>query len=74
MELFSDRLISGPYFPDWDIHIFPYLVRMRENMDQKNSEYGHFTQSHLPISEQCSQFTLPENTEKFLVFWCFQGV
>ena len=25
---------SGPYFP--------YLVRMRKNMDQKNSEYEHF--------------------------------
>ena len=22
--------------------IFPYLVRMRENTDQNNSEYGHF--------------------------------
>ena len=25
--------------------IFPYLVRMRENMDQNNSEYGHFLRS-----------------------------
>ena len=24
--------------------ISPYSVRMRENMDQKNSEYGRFTQ------------------------------
>ena len=23
---------------------FPYSVLMRENTDQKNSEYGHFTQ------------------------------
>ena len=23
----------------------PYSVRMRENTDQKNSEYGHFSQS-----------------------------
>ena len=26
-------------------NISPYLVQMRENMDQKNSEYGHFTRS-----------------------------
>ena len=25
--------------------IFPYSVRMRENMDQNNSEYGHFLRS-----------------------------
>ena len=25
-----------------------YLVRMRENTDQKNSEYGHFSRSNLP--------------------------
>ena len=25
------------------IHVFPYSVRMRENMDQKNSEYRHFS-------------------------------
>ena len=27
------------------VHIFPYLVRMRENVDQTNSEYGHFLRS-----------------------------
>ena len=26
--------------------IFPYFVRMRENKDQKNSEYGHFSRSN----------------------------
>ena len=41
---------SGPYFPhsDWirrDTHISPYSVRMRENTDQKNSEYRHFSRS-----------------------------
>ena len=30
------RSYSGPYFPA------PYAVRMRENSDQNNSEYGHF--------------------------------
>ena len=29
---------SGPYFP-------VFSVRMRENMDQNNSEYGHFSRS-----------------------------
>ena len=27
------------------LHISPYLVRMRENTDQNNSEYGHFSRS-----------------------------
>ena len=25
------------------LHISPYSVRMRENTDQKNSKYGHFS-------------------------------
>ena len=28
-------------------HISPYSVRMRENTDQSNSEYGHFLRSTL---------------------------
>ena len=27
------------------LRIFPYLVQMRENNDQNNSEYGHFSRS-----------------------------
>ena len=27
--------------------ISPYSVQMRENMDQKNSEYGHFSLSEI---------------------------
>ena len=27
--------------------ISPYSVRMRENTDQKNSEYGHFSRSEI---------------------------
>ena len=27
------------------LYISPYSVRMRENMDQNNSEYGHFLRS-----------------------------
>ena len=33
---------SGPYFPAFP---GPYSVRMRENTDQKNFQYGHFTHS-----------------------------
>ena len=29
----------------WTESISPYSVRMRENNDQKNSEYGHFSRS-----------------------------
>ena len=37
---------SGPYFPSFLVRIIsPYLVRMRKNMDQKNSEYGLFSLS-----------------------------
>ena len=31
----------------WERSIFPYSVRMRENADQKNSEYGHLSDSVL---------------------------
>ena len=34
------RSFSGPYFPAFRLSISPYSVRMRENTDQKNSEYG----------------------------------
>ena len=30
---------------DWIRSISPYYVQMRENKDQKNSEYGHFLRS-----------------------------
>ena len=39
---------SGPYFPAFGLNterygeISPYLVKMRENTDQNNSEYWHF--------------------------------
>ena len=38
------------------VHIFPYSVWMRQNTDQKNSEYGHFSSALLftffPIQDQ----------------------
>ena len=36
---------SGPYFLRILLHVFPYSVRMQENTDQKDSEYGHFSPS-----------------------------
>ena len=46
----SDRIqsYSGPYFPAFGLNTERYgvsenLVRMREDADQNNSEYGHFS-------------------------------
>ena len=41
------RSYSGPHFPAFglNIRISPHSVRMRENVDQNNSEYGHFSRS-----------------------------
>ena len=44
------RSYSGSHFPAFRLNterrsIFPYSVRMRENADQNNSEYGHFFRS-----------------------------
>ena len=41
------RIYSGPYFTAFglntgDRRISSYSVRMQENRDQNNSEYGHF--------------------------------
>ena len=38
------RQFSGPYFPAFGLNT-EYSVRMRENTEQKNSEYGHFLRS-----------------------------
>ena len=35
---------SNPYFPSFGL-ISPHTVRMWENADQNNSEYGHFLRS-----------------------------
>ena len=38
------RSYFGPHFPVFGLNrgISPYSVRMKENADQNNSEYGHF--------------------------------
>ena len=35
------------------LRISPYSVRMRENTDQKNSEYGHFSRSDTIEKKVC---------------------
>ena len=32
--------------------MFPYSIRMRENTDQKNSKYGHFSRSEWLSNDQ----------------------
>ena len=40
------RTYSVPHFPVFELSTeTPYSVRMRENADQNNSEYGHFLRS-----------------------------
>ena len=41
------RSFSGPYFPAIRLNtsISPYSVRIRENTDQNNPEYEHFSRS-----------------------------
>ena len=39
------RSYSGPHFPAFGLNISPYSVRMRENADQNNSAYGHFSRT-----------------------------
>ena len=43
------RRHSGSYFPEFGLntmrHVYPYSIRMQENTDQNNSEYGHFLRS-----------------------------
>ena len=43
------RSDSGPQFPKFGLNTerSPYSVRMRENVDQSNSEYGHLLRSEI---------------------------
>ena len=36
-------------------NISPYLVRMRENTDEKNSKYGYFLRSQSKLKQSNSQ-------------------
>ena len=39
------KFFSGSYFPVFELNTEIYSVRMRENADQNNSEYGHILRS-----------------------------
>ena len=44
------RSYCGPHFPAFGLNterysVSPYSARMPENIDQNNSEYGHFSRS-----------------------------
>ena len=41
--------------------ISPYLVRMRENTDQNNSEYGHFLRSEVFTNRNILFCTFPHS-------------
>ena len=60
------RSYPGPHFPAFGLNISPYLVRMRENADQNNSEYGHFLRSDYNqlILDHLSTGLLVSNTLK----------
>ena len=45
------RLYLIQIYPIYQLFISPYSVRMRENADQNNSEYGHFLRSECKFSQ-----------------------
>ena len=51
--------------------ISPYSFRMQENMDQKNSEYGHFLRGNNVISEI---LVLERKKYTFLVYYLSSGL
>ena len=62
---------SGPYFPAFGLNterygeISPYLVQMRENTDQNNSEYWHFLRIF------CRDIYFRFKTILELILYCF---
>ena len=41
---------SGAHFPELRLNISMYSVRMRENANQNNSEYGHFSWTGIVVT------------------------
>ena len=58
---------SGPYFPAFGLRVSPYSVRMRENTDLKNSEYGHF--SHSDVVSQTFDRVPKDTSEGYTMNW-----
>ena len=46
--------------------ISPYSVRMRENVNQNNSEYGHFSRSALSQKAPLEMFDKVLNTPRYI--------
>ena len=44
-------VLPGVIIREWNLSISPYLVQMRENVGQNNSEYEHFLRSEWLYSE-----------------------
>ena len=75
---------SGPYFSAFGLNtqrhfvfrdtlISPYSVRMRENTDQNNSEYGHFSRSEFV---SFGSLSVNQNWKLFILLyvkWVFSG-
>ena len=53
--VFGVILIHIFLYLDWILRISPYSVRMWENADQYNSEYGHFIRSD---NQNCTYFNV----------------
>ena len=63
------RIFSGPYIPAFGLNTeYVYSVRMRENTDLKNSEYGHFSRSDV------LQITLQSLSVTFKAFKYYNGM
>ena len=66
------RSFCGPYFPAFRLsaerYISPYLVRMGEKEDQKNSEYGHFLRSKGNLNILLGSMDL-KDIESFFVYF-----
>ena len=71
------RSYSVPHFPAFGLNteryrISPYSVRMRENTEQNNSEYGHFLHSEtfnkIPLVISVNNNKTPNNLEAFILF------
>ena len=57
--------VSGPHLPTFGLNKFPYLVKMRENADQKNSKYRHFLRS---VFKSSSMFFADQSHVNFIFY------
>ena len=62
------RNFSDPYFPEFPplLRVSSYSVRILQNTDQKNSEYGHFSHSEYH-KKTCGFLTISRGAERVRV-------